>query len=225
MAQYILINDVELSRRGQVERLPAGKLVDSANQSISSVMQAGGVLWPVGDPIVAAAAAQAAAEQGKRGNAAEGRAIMLAAAIQSLGGLIDTNNLVSATAVSWSLLSTNAATTILTLPGLTIANGELVTASALVEFIASANHSDFAHWNRTITVRNNAGSILNAAGGTTDTDATLPAAPANATTALATATAVLAIAGGTLVVQATRPTGVACLVKATMDYSRGLSLT
>src|ERR1019366_8117535 len=44
MTQYILCNDVLMSTAGQTARLPAGKLVDTANQNVNAILGAGGVL-------------------------------------------------------------------------------------------------------------------------------------------------------------------------------------
>jgi hypothetical protein len=44
MTQYILCNDVSMSQGGQVSRLTAGKLVDTANQNVAAILGAGGVL-------------------------------------------------------------------------------------------------------------------------------------------------------------------------------------
>src|ERR1019366_7228472 len=44
MTQYFLSNDVSLSQGGQIVRLSAGKLIDSANQNIQAIIAAGGVL-------------------------------------------------------------------------------------------------------------------------------------------------------------------------------------
>jgi hypothetical protein len=56
MSQYILCNDVSMSTSGQTARLPAGKLVDSANQNVSAIVAAGGVLV-ANSPLAAAQAA------------------------------------------------------------------------------------------------------------------------------------------------------------------------
>src|ERR1019366_987930 len=45
MTQFFLANDVSLSQGGQTARLPAGKLVDSANQNVTAIIAAGGVLF------------------------------------------------------------------------------------------------------------------------------------------------------------------------------------
>jgi hypothetical protein len=78
----------------------------------------------------------------------------------------------------------------------------------------------FGHFERRATFRSCAGAIVNAQGGTTDTDLTTPPAPGNLTASLIGASCVIAVVAGAIVVKVTAPTNTPLRASVSLSYVR-----
>lgn len=120
---------------------------------------------------------------------------------------------------AWVALSSDAATTIFTLPT-SIASGVVSSITAEI-WITKDGAADFGIWRRTIFVRNQSGSLKNPGAGTTDIDLS---PTGNLATGVSTATSVIDVTVNPPVIKVTRPAGVACHARCeVVDVPRGTS--
>lgn len=122
--------------------------------------------------------------------------------------------------LGWTLISTDSPTTIASVPNL--ANGEIVDVAATINVHKqNGGAADSAVFSRRFNgVQNTGGTLADPSGGTSDVDETHTIG-----TGLVGCTAAIVISGTSLLVQVTRPAGVAVYASCLLDYARGIPPT